>query len=60
MGKAFHTYNITDFLDASIGSYLSNIETCAIEMARTDDKETRQSLLTDLQEAIEQCKEVMR
>ena len=60
MSKSFHAYNITDFLDDSIGRYLSDIETYAIEMAQTDDKETRISLLTDIQEVIELCKEVMR
>lgn len=60
MSKSFHAYNITDFLDDSIGKYLSDIETYAIEMAQTDDKETRISWLTDIQEVIELCKEVMR
>lgn len=60
MSKSFHAYNITDFIDDSIGNYLNDIETYAIEMAKTEDKETRISLLTDIQGVIEQCKEVMR
>lgn len=60
MSKSFHAYNITDFLDDSIGGYLSDIETYAIEMAQTEDKATRISLLTDIQEAIGLCKEVIR
>jgi hypothetical protein len=60
MSKSFHAYNITDFLDDSIGRYLSDIETYAIEMAQADYKEERISLLNDIQDVIEQCKEVMR
>ena len=60
MSKSFHAYNITDFLDDSIGGYLSEIETYAIEMAQADYKEERISLLNDIQGVIEQCKEVMR
>lgn len=60
MSKSFHAYDITGFIDSSIGSYLSEIETYAIEMAQTDDKEERINLMNDIQYVIEQCKEVMR
>ena len=60
MSKSFHAYNITDFLDDSIGGYLSEIETYAIEMANSDDNAIRMALLTDIQHAIERCQEVMR
>ena len=60
MSKSFHAYDITGFIDNSIGSYLSEIETYAIEMSQTDDKEERINLMNDIQYVIEQCKEVMR
>jgi hypothetical protein len=60
MSKSFHAYDITGFIDSSIGSYLSEIETYAIEMSQTDDKEERINLMNDIQYIIEQCKEVMR
>jgi hypothetical protein len=60
MSKSFHAYDITGFIDSSIGSYLSEIETYAIEMSQTDDKEERINLMNDIQYVIEQCKEVMR
>lgn len=60
MSKSFHAYDITGFLDNSIGSYLSEIETYAIDMAQEDDKETRLALLRDIQYVIELCNNVMR
>lgn len=60
MGKSFCAYDVTGFLDASIGSYLIDIENCAIEMAHTDDKEYRIALLKDIQYAIRMCNGVLR
>lgn len=60
MSKSFHAYDITGFLDNSIGSYLSEIETYALDMAQEDDKETRLALLRDIQYVIELCNNVMR
>ncbi len=60
MNKSFSAYDITEFLDYSIGSYLSEIETYAIEMANTEDSEERASLLMDIQYTIEQCNKVLR
>lgn len=52
MSKSFSAYDVTEFLDASIGSFLSDIESVAIEMANTDNHEDRLDLLTDIQEII--------
>lgn len=60
MGKSFCAYDVTGFLDASIGSYLIDIEDCAIEMAHTDDEEDRIALLKDIQYAIRMCNGVLR
>lgn len=60
MSKSFHAYDITGFLGDSIGSFLSEIETLAIEMSQTDDEEARFRLLNDIQYIIEQCDNVLR
>ena len=60
MSKSFHAYNITGFLDDSIGRYLSEIETYAIDMAQANDNETRISLKDDIQYVIELCRNVLR
>ncbi len=60
MKQVFHAYNITEFLNDSIGNYLSEIETYAIEMAQVDDKRIRINVLNNIQGIIEQCKEIMR
>ena len=60
MRKNFSAYDVTGFLDASIGSFLSDIENVAIEMAHTDNHEDRIDLLTDIQEIIYQCNAVLR
>ena len=60
MSKSFSAYNITEFLDRSIGAYLNEIEGIAIEMAHTDDSEMRFDLLNDIQEIILQCNTVLR
>lgn len=60
MNKSFHAYDITGFLDDSIGGFLNEIETYAIEMAHTDDHEIRIALMNDIQYVIELCKNVMR
>lgn len=60
MGKNFCAYDVTGFLDASIGSYLSEIEEYAIEMAHTDDEETRVALKDDIQYVIRMCNAVLR
>ena len=60
MGKNFSAYDVTGFLDASIGSYLSEIEAYVIEMAQEDDREVRTALKKDIQYAIRMCNEVLR
>ena len=60
MSKSFHAYDITGFLDDSIGGYLNEIETYAIEMSQTEDKEERINLMNDIQYVIELCKNVLR
>lgn len=60
MSKSFHACDVTGFLDSSIGSYLSEIEAYAIDMANTEDAEERASILGDIQYIVEQCNNVLR
>ena len=60
MGKSFCAYDVTEFLDASIGSYLIDIENCATEMSQTENEEDRIALLKDIQYAIRMCNAVLR
>jgi hypothetical protein len=60
MSKSFHAYNITEFLDDSIGGYLSEIESIVIEMVQTDDHEERVNLMNDIQHIIWQCNGVLK
>lgn len=60
MSKSFSAYDVTGFLDSSIGSFLSEIETNAIDMANTEDYEERMNLLSEIQYIIQQCNEVLR
>ncbi len=60
MSKNFCAYDVTGFLDTSIGAFLNDIESIAIEMANTDNHEDRLALLTDIQENIWQCNAVLR
>lgn len=60
MGINFCAYDVTGFLDASIGSFISEIEDIAIEMCKLDDYEERLKLLEDIQYVIIQCNNVLR
>ena len=60
MSKNFTAYDVTEFLDNSIGSFLDDIESNAIEMVDTEDKADRLRLLTNIQDLIYQCEDVMR
>ena len=60
MSKNFTAYDVTEFLDNSIGSFLDDIESNAIEMVDTEDKADRLRLLTNIQDLICQCEDVMR
>lgn len=60
MGISFSAYDVTGFLDSSIGGYLSEIEEYAIEMAEEEDKEARTVLKKEIQYAIRMCNAVLR
>ena len=60
MVRNYTAYDVTGFLDDSIGSFLNDIESIAIEMSKEDDPEERAKLLTDIQEIIWQCNSVLR
>jgi hypothetical protein len=60
MGRPYTAYDVTGFLDDSIGSFLNDIESIAIEMSKTDDYEERAKMATDIQEIIWQCNSVLR
>lgn len=60
MSKNFSAYDVTGFLDASIGAFLNEIEDIAIEMSKTDDYEERINLMNDIQYVIRQCNAVLR
>ena len=60
MSKNFSAYDVTGFLDASIGSFIREIEDIAIEMSQTDDHEERINLMNDIQYIIRQCNSVLR
>lgn len=59
MSRQFSGYDVTGFLNESIGGYLSQIEDLVIEMAKTEDEELRMSLLNDVQYIICQCNTVL-
>lgn len=59
MNKIFHAYNVTEFLNDSIGSFLSDIEDIVIEMSKTDNYEERIDLMHDIQHIIWQCNSVL-
>lgn len=60
MSRPYTAYNVTEFLDDSIGSFLNDIESIAIEMSQSDDPEERAKMVTDIQEIIWQCNSVLR
>lgn len=60
MSKSFSAYDITGFLNDSVGSYLNEIEDKAVEMSQSDDADERQRLLEDIQYIIRQCVMVLR
>lgn len=60
MGRPYMAYDVTGFLDDSIGSFLNDIESIAIEMSQSDDPEERAKMVTDIQEIIWQCNSVLR
>jgi hypothetical protein len=60
MSRPYTAYDVTGFLDDSIGSFLNDIESIAIEMSQSDDPEERAKMVTDIQEIIWQCNSVLR
>lgn len=60
MSRPFTAYDVTGFLDTSIGSYLSEIEDLVIEMMESDDYDERVKLKFDIQGIISQCNDVLR
>lgn len=60
MSKLYSGFDITGFLEDSIGSFLNEIESVAIEMSQSDDRDERIKLLSDIQNIIWQCNSVLR
>ena len=60
MGRPYTAYDVTGFLETSIGSYLSEIEDLVIEMMESDDHEERVKIKFDIQDIICQCNDVLR
>lgn len=60
MSRPFTAYDVTGFLEDSIGSFLSDIETLVIEMMKSDDYDERVKLKFDIQNIIWQCNSVLR
>lgn len=60
MGRPYTAYDVTGFLETSIGSYLSEIEDLVIEMMESDDHEERVKIKFDIQDIIYQCNDILR
>jgi hypothetical protein len=60
MGRPYTAYDVTGFLETSIGSYLSEIEDLVIEMMESDDHEERVKIKFDIQDIICQCNDILR
>jgi len=60
MSKAFAAYDITQFLDESIGTFVDDIWDKVVDMANEDDKDERLYLKTQIEYLVEQCKDVIR
>lgn len=60
MARNYTAYDVTGFLDDSIGSFLNDIESIAVEMSKTDDYEERVKLKDEIQDIISRCNEVLR
>lgn len=60
MSRPYIAYDVTGFLETSIGSFLNEIESVAIEMSRSNDYDERIKLLSDIQNIIWQCNSVLR
>ena len=60
MNQIFTAYDVTGFLNKSIGRYLYRIENLALDMAETDDHDERVRLADEIQHVIDQCNNVLR
>lgn len=60
MGRPYTAYDVTGFLETSIGSYLSEIEDLVIEMMNSNDYEERVKIKFDIQDIICQCNDILR
>ena len=60
MGRPYTAYDVTGFLETSIGSFLADIEGFAIEMMMSDDYEERERLKNEIQAIICQCNDILR
>ena len=60
MNRNFTAYDVTGFLDDSIGTFLREIEDLVFEMAETDDHDERVKLIDKVQYVIDQCNNVLR
>lgn len=60
MSRNFSAYDVTGFLDVSIGSYLNAIEDLVIKMMKSDSYDERVQLKFDIQNIIWQCNSVLR
>lgn len=60
MGRPYMAYDVTGFLETSIGGFLDDIESFAIEMMESDDYNERKRLKNEIQDIICQCNEILR
>lgn len=60
MSKSFAAYDVTQFLDESIGTFIDDIWDKVVDMADEDDKDERLYLKTQIEYLVEQCKDVIR
>jgi hypothetical protein len=60
MGRPYTAYDVTGFLETTIGSFLSEIEDLVIEMMMSNDYEERERLKNEIQAIICQCSDILR
>ena len=60
MNRNFTAYDVTGFLNDSIGTFIRKIEDLVFEMAETDDRDERVRLIDEVQYLIDQCNNVLR
>lgn len=60
MSRNFTAYDVTGFLNDSIGTFINEIEDLVIQMQETDDYNERVKLTGEIQYIIDQCNNVLR